>query len=111
MNLVLIMGTAALITGAQAEGSHTWNSPQECYNAHIRLADGWYPLPSQGDDPRALMKHCEYEFKAKRCNFTCEVQRVSWEVAVLYVPAHQHAANLRRYFKQAERARSFLLNI
>jgi hypothetical protein len=89
----------------QPASADPWNSPEECYNAHIRSADGWYPLPSRGDDPTQLMKHCMYEFKAKRCSFMCEVPRIGWLFAV-QAPAHQREARIRAYFKGAELQRT-----
>jgi hypothetical protein len=77
-----------------------WSSPGECYEAHLRLAAGRYPLP--GDDISFLMKHCEYEYKSQGCNFRCEYVKAGWELAVLPGRSHQRDVYMRLYFKSAQ---------
>ena len=82
----------------QAEPNR-WNSVQECYSAHIRLADGAYPL--QGDDPAELMDHCRRMVEKSKCNFACLATQVPWEFAVK-APASQREARVRGFFEKSK---------
>lgn len=99
-----IIALLLLISEADARQEWSkWNSPEECFSAHLRLAEGRYPLPH--DDTMLLKYHCEYEYKARKCNFVCEVPRVGWEFAI-FAPRDKREARLRMYFRSAQRKRT-----
>jgi hypothetical protein len=72
-----------------AANADPWKSPQECYNDHIRYAEGAYP--QEGDDPSELRAYCQSAYEAKKCNFMCEVTRVYWDFAINAPKAQRHA--------------------
>ena len=93
-----------LISSANAQQDHyKWSSPSACVAAHLRLAQGRYPLPQ--DDTKLLMLHCEHEYKAERCNFLCDVSKVGWEFAIS-APQRLRDARILLYFKEAQRRRT-----
>src|SRR5262249_23765437 len=82
-------------------GEPAWTTPQECYAAHVRNAQGSYPV--RGDDPEDLRDFCRKVANTKKvCGFDCEVTRVNWEFAIT-APDHQRAARLRAYFARGDR--------
>jgi hypothetical protein len=105
----VLFGAAALaltVTAASADDSSHWQSPQECYDTHIRLANGGYPRPS--DHPSDLREYCEKAYAQKKCNFTCMPSRVNWEF--VFLDEGKRFARLDAYFGM-HRCTSFPLNM
>jgi hypothetical protein len=65
------------------EPKSDWKSPQQCYDEHIRWADGMYPL--KGDDSSKLKAYCERMYHYNRaCDFRCEPNQLDWKFFTTY---------------------------
>jgi hypothetical protein len=93
MKTYLIAPVLALLS--QNAFAEPWESPQQCYDDHIQMAKGAYPLP--GDDPSELRAYCEKAYKMKKCNFTCDTTRAKWNYS-LNVSPRKRGISLRGYF-------------
>ena len=88
----------AMILNCGAAVAEPWNSVQQCYNMHIRVADGAYPQRDQGDDPSELREYCERAYKAKSSSFSGRDSGIHWVVACCMSNDRHRYARMRSYF-------------
>ena len=78
------LGATVLVLFTHTADAGSWESPQQCYAAHMRFADGDYPLSS--DDPSELREYCEKVYKYDgACDFTCQRTRIEWQFAIAWI--------------------------
>ena len=86
---------------AQEPWKSEWKSAQQCYDEHIKLADGDYPL--SGDDTSKLMVYCEKVYKI--CDFSSEPSRINWKFFIVMPPRDRRDQWLDQYFSSTQLCR------
>ena len=94
MKTDLVASVLALLS-SQSAFADPWQSTQQCYDDHSKMAEGAYPLP--GEDPSELRTYCEKAYKMKRCNFMCDTTRANWNF-VINAPLRKRHIRIQSYF-------------
>lgn len=87
----ILAGIVAFFVYANSRQSvtiHTWASPKECYDEHIRVAEGAFTTENE-DNPCDLIRHCEWAFETGAYDLSDMAQNVRWEFAVKMGPDHR----------------------